>query len=691
MAKAPDFGQSDLPFGKPEARHSEPLSTNPPGYPPFLRGPYPSMYREHPWTVRQYAGFSTAEESNAFYRTALAQGQRGLSVAFDLPTHRGYDSDHPRAENDVGMAGVAIDSILDMRELFDGIPLDSMSVSMTMNGAVIPIMALFIANAEEHGTSRKALSGTIQNDILKEFMVRNTYIYPPGPSLRIVGDIIAYTAREMPRFNSISVSGYHMQEAGAPPDLELGYTLADGLEYVRTGLRSGLSIDDFAPRISFFFGIGMSYFMEVAKLRAARFLWAHLIKNFSPKDPRSLMLRTHCQTSGWSLAAQDARNNIIRTLIEAMAAVHGHTQSLHTNALDEALALPSDDAAAIARDTQKFLMGPAGSCLSIDPWGGSEVVESMTRDLAHRSMAYLREIEDAGGMAKALESGLPKERIEAAAARTQAEIDAGTRVIVGVNAFLPPDPVPVPLRKISQGDVLQTQRSRLQRLKAERNPREVTEALANLRQAALQGDNLLECAVRAAHARATVGEMSLALEDVFGRFEATLHLGVGLYSSPDPQFVAMRTQLEQRIVAFEKRMGRRPRILVAKIGQDGHDRGQKVVASALADLGFDVDVGSLFQTPEEVARQAVENDVHIVGVSSLAAAHLKTIPELRHALSDLGRPDIQIALGGVIPDADHEALVNSGVVAIFGPGTPIMDAANRLLDGLAKLNDPSES
>lgn len=652
-----------------------------PGIAPYVRGPYPTMYVARPWTIRQYAGFSTAEESNAFYRRNLAAGQKGLSIAFDLATHRGYDSDHPRVQGDVGMAGVAIDSILDMRILFDGIPLDRMSVSMTMNGAVLPILALYIVAGEEQGVPHEKLTGTIQNDILKEFMVRNTYIYPPGPSMRIIGDIFAYTSREMPRFNSISISGYHMQEAGATADLELAYTLADGLEYLRTGMNAGLEIDAFAPRLSFFFGIGMNYFMEVAKLRAARLLWAEIVQSLGAKDPKSLALRTHCQTSGWSLTAQDVFNNVARTCLEAMAAVHGHTQSLHTNSLDEALALPTDFSARIARNTQLFLQQEAGTCRTIDPWGGSYFVERLTADLAARAREHIEEVEKMGGMVKAIEEGLPKMRIEEAAAKTQARIDSGRQVIVGVNRYRLEREEEVEILKVDNSQVRAAQLARLKKLKEERDPRRVERALEALTRAAETGEgNLLELSVEAARAHATVGEISFALEKVFGRYQASSHSIQGVYERELGEERKDVDRVQERVEAFARREGRRPRILVAKMGQDGHDRGQKVIASALADLGFDVDIGPLFQTPEETARQAVENDVHVVGVSSLAAGHLTLVPQLREALAELGRPDILIVAGGVIPPQDHDALREAGASLIFGPGTVIAEAALELVE-----------
>jgi methylmalonyl-CoA mutase len=655
-----------------------------PGFPPYVRGPYATMYVRRPWTIRQYAGFSTAEQSNAFYRRNLAAGQRGLSIAFDLPTHRGYDSDHPRVAGDVGMAGVAIDSILDMRTLFDGIPLDRMSVSMTMNGAVLPVMALYVVAAEEQGVAPGQLAGTIQNDVLKEFMVRNTYIYPPEPSMRIVADVFAYTSEHMPRFNSISISGYHMQEAGATADLELAYTLADGLEYVRTGLAAGLAVDRFAPRLSFFWAIGMNYFMEVAKLRAARYLWARAMRQFAPEDPKSLALRTHCQTSGWSLTAQDVLNNVTRTCVEAMAAVHGHTQSLHTNALDEALALPTDFSARIARDTQLYLQHETGSCQVIDPWGGSYYVERLTHDLARRAIAHIEEIEALGGMARAIATGLPKMRIEEAAARTQALIDAGRRTIVGVNKYRVVDDEPVEVLRVDNTAVREAQIARLAELRASRDARRVEAALDALAGAAGSGGgNLLALAVDAARARATVGEISDALARVWGRHQAQVRTITGVYGREMGDDDAVRT-VRRLADAFAAAEGRRPRILVAKMGQDGHDRGQKVIATAFVDLGFDVDVGPLFQTPEEVARQAVENDVHVIGASSLAAGHLTLVPKLREALAELGREDIVIVVGGVVPPQDYEALYEAGAAAVFGPGTVIPEAASRILEELAQ-------
>ena len=662
-----------------------------PGITPFLRGPYPTMYVRQPWTIRQYAGFSTAEESNAFYRRNLAAGQKGLSIAFDLATHRGYDSDHPRVAGDVGMAGVAIDSILDMRQLFDRIPLDQMSVSMTMNGAVLPVLALYVVAAEEQGVPAVKLAGTIQNDVLKEFMVRNTYIYPPAPSMAIISDIFSFTSREMPKFNSISISGYHMQEAGATADLELAYTLADGVEYIRTGLAAGLTIDAFAPRLSFFWAIGMNFFMEVAKMRAARLLWAKLVKQFDPTSDKSLSLRTHCQTSGWSLTAQDVFNNVVRTCVEAMAATQGHTQSLHTNALDEALALPTDYSARIARNTQLFLQQESGTCRVIDPWGGSFYVERLTHDLAMRAWAHIAEVEEAGGMTEAINAGIPKLRIEEAAAKTQARIDSGRQPVVGVNLFRPDTPDDIEVLKVENSAVREQQIAKLQRLRAERDQAACDAALARLTGAARriaggQGDNdpdrnLLALSIDAARAHATVGEISSALEQVFGRHTASIRTISGVYRNEvgDSPGVARVRALVDRFSASE---GRQPRILVAKIGQDGHDRGQKVIATAFADLGFDVDVGPLFQTPEEVARQAVEADVHVVGVSTLAAGHLTLVPELRSALAKLGRDDILIVVGGVIPPQDFDELRANGAAAIFPPGTVIADAAAELLEQL---------
>jgi methylmalonyl-CoA mutase len=653
-----------------------------PGLAPFLRGPYPTMYVTQPWTIRQYAGFSTAEDSNAFYRRNLAAGQKGLSVAFDLPTHRGYDSDNPRVAGDVGMAGVAIDSVHDMKTLFDGIPLDEMSVSMTMNGAVLPVLASYVVAAEEQGVPQERLTGTIQNDILKEFMVRNTYIYPPKASLRIVSDIFAYTAERMPKFNSISISGYHMQEAGATCDLELAYTLADGVEYVRAGLAAGLDIDRFAPRLSFFWNAGMNFFMEVAKQRAARMLWAKLIKPFEPKSDRSLMLRAHTQTSGWSLASQDVFNNVVRTCIEAMAATQGGTQSLHTNALDEALALPSDFSARIARNTQIVLQRESGTTRIIDPWGGSFYVERLTGELAKRAWSHIREVEGLGGMAKAIEAGLPKMRIEEAAARTQARIDAGEQAVVGVNRHRPEHEAAVDLLKVDNAAVRQLQIEKLAKLNHERDPEAVAQTLAALTRTAGGGnENLLALAIDAARARATVGEISAALEQVYGRHQAEAKTILGVYRREAGVSAAVE-RMRKLTAAFTEAAGRRPRILVAKTGQDGHDRGQKVIASAFEDLGFDVVIGPLFATPEEAAQQAVESDVHIVGISTLAASHLTHIPELKAELERLGRGDIMIVVGGVVPPQDYDALKRAGVEAIFPPGTVIAEAAEGVLQSL---------
>ena len=668
-------------YGEPDLAGLDFLDTWP-GRAPYLRGPYPAMYAARPWTIRQYAGFSTAEDSNAFYRRNLAAGQKGLSIAFDLATHRGYDSDHPRVGGDVGMAGVAIDSIYDMRTLFSGIPLDQMSVSMTMNGAVLPVLALYIVAAEEQGVPHAKLAGTIQNDILKEFMVRNTYIYPPAPSLRIISDIFAYTSAEMPKFNSISVSGYHMQEAGATQDLELAYTLADGVEYVRAGIKAGLTVDQFAPRISFFWAIGMNYFMEIAKLRAARMLWAKLIKPFKPDDPRSLSLRTHSQTSGWSLAAQDVFNNVARTMIEAMAATQGQTQSLHTNSLDEALALPTDFSARIARNTQIVLQQEAGATRIVDPWGGSYYVERLTYELAKKAWGHIEEVESLGGMAKAIEAGIPKLRIEEAAAKTQARIDSGHQSVIGVNKYQPTDEAPIDVLKVDNSAVRAKQLDKLARLKAERDPAALKEALDALTRAADRGNgNLLALAIDAARAKATVGEISTALEKVFGRHRAEIKAITGVYKREVGMTGAVE-RVRQLVEKFESAEGRRPRLLVAKIGQDGHDRGQKVIASAFADLGFDVDIGPLFATPSEAARQAVENDVHILGVSSLAAAHLTLVPELKKELAAQGRDDIMIVVGGVVPPHDYETLKKAGAEAIFPPGTVIADAAEKLLQSL---------
>ena len=653
-----------------------------PGLAPFLRGPYPTMYTTNPWTIRQYAGFSTAEESNAFYRRNLAAGQKGLSVAFDLATHRGYDSDHERVKGDVGMAGVAIDSILDMRTLFSGIPLDEMSVSMTMNGAVLPILALYIVAAEEQGVSPAKLSGTIQNDILKEFMVRNTYIYPPAPSMRIISDIFAYTAKEMPKFNSISISGYHLQEAGASLDLELAYTLADGIDYVRAGIAAGMDVDAFAPRLSFFWNAGMNFFMEVAKQRAGRLIWATLMKrNFNPKDSRSLSLRAHTQTSGWSLAATDVFNNVARTCVEAMAAVNGQTQSLHTNSLDEAIALPTDFSARIARNTQLVLMNECGQTRTIDPWGGSYYVERLTADLAARAMAHIEEVEALGGMARAIEQGLPKLRIEEAAAKTQARIDSGAQTVVGVNKYRPEGTDQIATMKVDNAFVRTQQLEKLKQLKAERDQADVEAKLAALEAGARATGNLLALAVEAARAKATVGEISLALEKVFGRHQAKTALLHDVYAK-ETKGDAKVARAQSLVADFRSSDGRAPRILIAKMGQDGHDRGQKVIATGFSDLGFDVDVGVLFQTPAETARDAVTNDVHVVGASSLAAGHLTLVPELKSELAKLGRPDIMVVVGGVIPDEDLKALYDEGVAAVFQPGTVVSDAAIKLLDEL---------
>ncbi len=656
-----------------------------PGYPglaPFVRGPYPTMYLTNPWTIRQYAGFSTAEDSNAFYRRNLAAGQMGLSIAFDLATHRGYDSDHPRVRGDVGMAGVAIDSILDMRTLFDGIPLDKMSVSMTMNGAVLPILALYIVAAEEQGVAHAQLSGTIQNDILKEFLVRNTYIYPPSPSMRIISDIFSYTSREMPKFNSISISGYHIQEAGATLDLELAYTLADGIDYVRAGVAAGMTVDQFAPRLSFFWNAGMNAFMEIAKQRAGRLLWAQLMKDkFDPKDARSLALRAHTQTSGWSLAASDVYNNVPRTLIEAMAATGGQTQSLHTNSLDEALALPTDFSARIARNTQLFLQLESGQNRVIDPWGGAYYVERLTAELAARALTHIAEVEALGGMARAIEDGLPKRRIEEASARTQAAIDSGRQSVVGVNRYRPETADVIPVLKVDNTAVRERQLEKLARLKAERDPAGAEAALNALTEGARGGANLLELSVEAARAKATVGEISLALEKVFGRHKARADAVQGVYLK-----AAGDTPASDRARAltaeFKAVDGRQPRILVAKMGQDGHDRGQKVIASGFTDLGFDVDIGDLFQTPAEAAELAVQNGVHVVGASSLAAGHLTLVPELKAELARLGRPDILVVVGGVIPPEDFDALRQAGVAAIFTPGTVVPEAAIEVMDRL---------
>ena len=661
-----------------------PLSGYVSGVPPFLRGPYSTMYLVRPWTIRQYAGFSTAEESNAFYRRNLAAGQKGLSVAFDLPTHRGYDSDHPRVKGDVGKAGVAIDTVEDMKILFDQIPLDQMSVSMTMNGAVIPIMAFFIVTAEEQGVSPSDLTGTIQNDILKEFMVRNTYIYPPKPSMRIVGDIFSFLGEHMPKFNSISISGYHMHEAGATADLELAYTLADGWEYLRTGIAAGLDIDDFAPRLSFFWGIGMDHLTEVAKMRAARVIWAEIVKGFGAKDPKSLALRTHCQTSGWSLTAQDPYNNVGRTTIEAISAVIGGTQSLHTNALDEAMALPTDHSAAIARQTQLFLQTEGGLCKLVDAYGGSAYVEALTDELIHKAWEHIREVEDLGGMAKAMESSLPKMRIEEAAAKRQARIDSGKDKIVGINIFTPEEETELHLLEVDNTTVTNAQLNRLQDVKAKRNQEVVKKALDQLTEVAKTGNgNLLAAAVEAARYRATLGEISDAMEVAFGRYKASPVMISGVYAkeiSMNESFQKARALADE----FAKKAGRRPRIMVAKLGQDGHDRGAKVIATSFADLGWDVDIGPLFQTPQEAAMQAAENDAHILGISSLAAGHKILVPETLKALQEIGRKDIGVVVGGIIPADDHELLFAQGVMSIFGPGTIIADAAIQLLTQLQK-------
>ena len=654
------------------------------GLPPYLRGPYSSMYVLRPWTIRQYAGFSTAEDSNAFYRKNLAAGQKGLSVAFDLATHRGYDSDHPRVFGDVGKAGVAIDSVEDMKILFDKIPLDTMSVSMTMNGAVLPIMAFYIVSAIEQGVDLKQLSGTIQNDILKEFMVRNTYIYPPSPSMKIIGDIFKYTSKKMPKFNSISISGYHMHEAGASAELELAYTLADGLEYVKKGIDAGLAIDDFAPRLSFFWGIGMNHFMEIAKMRAARLLWAKIIKKFNPKNPKSMALRTHCQTSGWSLTEQDPYNNVARTCIEALSAVQGGTQSLHTNSLDEAIALPSEHAAKIARNTQLFIQQETDITRSIDPWGGSYYVENLTNELTNKAWKLIEEIEELGGMTKAIETGLPKMKIEEAAAKRQARIDSGKEMIIGVNSYISGNESEIDTLEIDNSEVRLSQIERLTKIKSKRDSNKVKKALIDLENCAADGNgNLLEFAVEAAKHRATLGEISSALEKTFGRYKATIRTISGIYSS---ELMNNKNYNEAYETAkkFEKIVGRRPRIMIAKMGQDGHDRGAKIVATSFADIGFDVDIGPLFQTPEEAAKQAVENDVHILGISSLAAGHKSLVPAVIKALNDLGRKDIMVVVGGVIPKKDYDILFNDGVAAIFGPGTNISNAAQDIIKIMLK-------
>jgi methylmalonyl-CoA mutase len=675
-----DFSKIDI-GPAPKAKQNTTLKFGA-GSPPFLRGPYASMYTIRPWTIRQYAGFSTAEESNAFYRRNLAAGQKGLSVAFDLATHRGYDSDHPRVVGDVGKAGVAIDSILDMKVLFDGIPLDEMSVSMTMNGAVIPILAFYIVAAEEQGVRPEQLQGTIQNDILKEFMVRNTYIYPPTPSMRIVSDIFRYTSQHMPKFNPISISGYHMQEAGATLDIELAYTLADGLEYVRAGIASGMNIDDFAPRLSFFWAIGMNHFEEIAKMRAARMLWAKLIKQFNPKNPKSMALRTHCQTSGWSLTKQDPFNNVARTCIEAMAAAFGGTQSLHTNALDEAIALPTDFSARIARNTQLYIQDETDITKAVDPWAGSKVVEQLTNDLAERAWKLIQEVEEMGGMTKAIEAGLPKLRIEEAAARKQARIDSGKDKIIGVNIYQVEDKTEMDILDVDNNAVRESQVTRLKQLRSERDEAKCMESLQAITHAARTGEgNLLELAITAARNRASLGEITQAMEEIFGRYSATIRSVSGVYSSEstmDADFEKARRMSDE----FAALAGRRPRIMVAKMGQDGHDRGAKVIATSFADIGFDVDIGPLFQTPEEVARQAIENDVHVVGASSLAAGHKTLVPQLIEELKKQGRPDILVVAGGVIPEQDYDFLYNAGCVGIFGPGTKISVAAMEILEVL---------
>ncbi|MCG8384638.1 MAG: methylmalonyl-CoA mutase [Cytophagales bacterium] len=670
-------------IGKDQVKDLEQLGFSA-GIPPFLRGPYSTMYAGRPWTIRQYAGFSTAEESNAFYRRNLAAGQKGLSVAFDLATHRGYDSDHPRVAGDVGKAGVAIDSVEDMKVLFDQIPLDKMSVSMTMNGAVIPVMAFYIIAAEEQGVNPGLLSGTIQNDILKEFMVRNTYIYPPAPSMKIIADIFEYTAQHMPRFNSISISGYHMQEAGATADIELAYTLSDGLEYLRTGIKAGLSVDDFAPRLSFFWAIGMNHFMEIAKMRAGRLLWAKIVKQFNPENPKSLALRTHSQTSGWSLTEQDPFNNVTRTCVEALAAALGHTQSLHTNALDEAIALPTDFSARIARNTQLYLQKETNITKVVDPWAGSYYVEYLTDQLVKKAWKLIEEVEELGGMAKAIESGLPKMKIEEAAARKQARIDSGKDVIVGVNKYLADEQPDFDILEVDNAKVRNGQIERLNKLKESRNNEEVELALQKISQVSETGEgNLLEVAVDAARKRATLGEISMAMEKVFGRYKATIRSISGVYASELKMNDSFK-ETKELSDEFARLEGRRPRIMIAKMGQDGHDRGAKVIATSFADLGFDVDVGPLFQTPDEVARQAAENDVHIIGASSLAAGHKTLVPELIGALNQLGRGDIMVIAGGVIPQQDYDFLYEAGVEGVFGPGTVIADAAKDILNKLLK-------
>ncbi|WP_350247312.1 methylmalonyl-CoA mutase [Rhodococcus sp. D-6] len=702
VAEANNYSTEDVVWSTPEGIDVKPVYTKAdrdavvaegyplgsyPGLAPFVRGPYPTMYVNQPWTIRQYAGFSTAAESNAFYRRNLAAGQKGLSVAFDLATHRGYDSDHPRVQGDVGMAGVAIDSILDMRQLFDGIDLSQVSVSMTMNGAVLPILALYVVAAEEQGVKPEQLAGTIQNDILKEFMVRNTYIYPPKPSMRIISDIFAYTSAKMPRFNSISISGYHIQEAGATADLELAYTLADGMEYIRAGLDAGMDVDKFAPRLSFFWAIGMNFFMEVAKLRAGRLLWSELVEKFGAKNPKSKSLRTHSQTSGWSLTAQDVFNNVARTCVEAMAATQGHTQSLHTNALDEALALPTDFSARIARNTQLLLQQESGTTRPIDPWGGSHYVEWLTHELADKARAHIAEVEAAGGMAQAISEGIPKLRIEEAAARTQARIDSGRQPVIGVNKYQVTEDHEIEVLKVENSRVRAEQLAKLEQLRADRDEEATRAALDALTRAAgaqSQGldNNLLALAIDAARAKATVGEISDALEKVYGRHQAEIRTISGVYRDEAGKATNI-TAATELVEKFAEEEGRRPRILVAKMGQDGHDRGQKVIATAFADLGFDVDVGPLFQTPEEVAQQAADNDVHVVGVSSLAAGHLTLVPALKQALAEVGREDIMIVVGGVIPPGDFDELYAAGAAAIFPPGTVIADAATGLLTKLA--------
>lgn len=685
MMKKPDFTKINLPSNLNLELKQGASSLGCPGFFPFLRGPYPTMYVEKPWTVRQYAGFSTAKESNAFYRRNLSAGQMGLSVAFDLATHRGYDSDHERVQSDVGMAGVAIDSILDMEELFLGIPLDRMSVSMTMNGAVLPILALYVIAAEKQGITPAQLSGTIQNDILKEFMVRNTYIYPPKPSMKIVSDIFAFTSKHMPKFNSISISGYHMQEAGASADIELAYTIANGLAYVKTGVESGLEVDKFAPRLSFFWGIGMDFFLEVAKLRAARFLWANKMREyFKPNDPKSMVLRAHCQTSGWSLTAQDMFNNVNRTTVEALAAVCGHTQSLHTNSLDEAVALPTDFSARIARNTQLLIQEESGIRRVIDPWGGSSHVESLTQSLIRKAEEHLKEIDALGGMVKAIESGVPKLRIEESAARMQSQIDSGEKPILGVNCYKSKNIEKIPFLKVENSEVLKEQKTKLKKIKSERNQKDVTFHLDNLTECAKSGTgNLLDLSIKAARAGATVGEISFALEKVFGRHEAKTQSLTGVYinqMNTNNEFKKASTAVKE----FVSKKGRQPRILLAKMGQDGHDRGQKVVATAFADIGFDVDIGPLFQTPEESVKQAIENDVHILGISSLAAGHLTLVPQVLEALKKYKRQDILVVVGGVIPPDDEKKLLDMGAAAVFGPGTVIPEAAYSLINLLVK-------